>query len=103
MPNDPSANILSKLKAVVLLGGTVRPTGLSAAIERSLLELPITSNRSLLDLWCDQTSQLARMVGTKLIVRVLIDKNVQPPKSVADHPQIDLQLHRDPFELRGTG
>ncbi len=87
----------------MLLGGTVRPTGLTGAIDRSVLELPITTGRSLLDLWCDQTSQLARMVGRKLIVRVLIDKDVQPPKSVADHPQIDLQMQRDPFELRGTG
>jgi hypothetical protein len=102
-PSDLSTDILSRLRAVVLLGGTVRSTGLTAAIGRSVLELPITAGRSLLDLWCDQTSQLARMVGRKLLVRVLIDKAVQPPKSVADHPQIDLEMQRDPFELRGTG
>ncbi len=103
MPTLDSSVILSKLRAVVLLGGTVRPTGLSAAIGRSVLELPITSGRSLLDLWCDQASELARLAGRKLIVRVLIDKAVLPVKSVADHPQIELQMHRDPFELRGTG
>lgn len=99
---DPS-DILSRLRAIVLLGGTVRPTGLSAAIGRSLLELPITAGRSLLDLWCDHASQLASLVGKKLIVRVLIDKSLQPPQSAALHPMIDLQVHRDPFELRGTG
>jgi len=99
---DPTI-ILSKLRAIVLLGGTVRPTGLSAAIGRSVLELPITAGRSLLDLWCEQSSQLARLAGHNLIVRVLIDKAVQPPKSVGEYSQIELQLHRDPFELRGTG
>ena len=95
--------ILNRLRAIVLLGGTVRPTGLSAAIDRSVLELPITAGRSLLDLWCDHASELARLVNHKLVVRVLIDKSVDPPKVTSDYPQIDLQLHTDPFELRGTG
>jgi len=100
---DPTANILPRIRAIVLLGGSVRPTHLSAAIGRSILELPITAGRSLLDLWCDQASQLARLANRQLLVRVLIDKAVLPPKGVADHPQIELQMHRDPFELRGTG
>jgi hypothetical protein len=95
--------ILSRLRAIVLLGGTVRPTGLSAAIDRSILELPITAGRSLLDLWCDHASELARLVNHKLVVRVLIDKSVDPPKAAGEYPQIDLQLHSDPFEFRGTG
>jgi len=100
---DP-AIILAKLRGIVLLGGTVRPTGLSAAIGRSILELPIAAGRSLLDLWCDQAAQLARLAGRPLIVRVLIDKSVQQkPNSPAEYPQIDLQVHTDPFELRGTG
>lgn len=98
-----STDILTRLRALVLLGGTVRPTGLSAAIDRSILELPITAGRSLLDLWCDHASELARLVGHRLVVRVLIDKSNDPPKVAGEYPQIDLQLHTDPFELRGTG
>ncbi len=100
---DPSV-ILAKLRGIILLGGTVRSTGLSAAIGRSILELPITGGRSLLDLWCDQASQLASLAGHNLIVRVLIDKEVQQlPRKNPQFPQIDLQVHHDPFELRGTG
>lgn len=98
-----ASDILTRLRALILLGGTVRPTGLSAAIERSILELPITAGRSLLDLWCDHASELARLVGNRLVVRVLIDKSNDPPKASGEYPQIDLQLHTDPFELRGTG
>jgi hypothetical protein len=98
-----ASDILSRLRAMVLLGGTVRPTGLSAAIDRSILELPITAGRSLLDLWCDHASELARLVNQRLVVRVLIDKSVDKPTPTSTYPQIDLQLHTDPFEPRGTG
>ncbi len=97
------ANILNRLAGVVLLGGTVRSTPLSAAIDRSILELPIAPGRSLLDLWYDHAGQLARLVGHKLILRVLVDQSVYLQSERADDPMLDLQLHRDPFELRGTG
>ena len=43
-----------KLKAVIVLGGQVRKTALSVAVNRAIMDLPIDTEKTVLDLWHDQ-------------------------------------------------
>src|SRR5215213_1448171 len=66
---------LRRVKALVLLSGALRSTPLSAAIRRSLLDLPVSPGVTLLDLWCEQAAALAAAAGVaRLPVRILRDE-----------------------------
>src|SRR5688572_30136974 len=54
---------LRHLRAVVLLDGSVRKTPLTDAIGRSLLELPVERDRTLLDLWRNDVCSLVFDLG----------------------------------------
>ncbi len=93
---------------MVLLGGAVRPTALSEGIGRSLLDLPLDEEKRLLDVWVEQSRELALAQGIgRLPLRVMLDAT-----SVAPGPDrsrqgaegaVTVQVERDPFEYRGTG
>ena len=50
---------LTDLRAVVLLAGSVRANQLRKATGRSALEMPVGSNRSVLDCWREQLVTMA--------------------------------------------
>ena len=52
---------------VVLLGGAIRPTRLSTAIGRSLLDLPLEDGRSMLWHWRDHAMELRRAIGLGML------------------------------------
>jgi len=96
--------LLSHLRAVVVLAGSVRPTRLRRATGRFVLDLPVDRGRTVLDCWRDQITALTGYFGLKqLTVRVMID-HATPRPTPADWPGgVGLRIERDPLEFRGTG
>jgi N-acetylglucosaminyldiphosphoundecaprenol N-acetyl-beta-D-mannosaminyltransferase len=95
---------LARLKAVILLGGHVRPTPLSLSIGRSLLDLPLDENGSVLNHWLNHSSELAKTIGLeKLPVRVMVDRHSAEPISAAVKYFGTFRVERDQSEYRGTG
>jgi hypothetical protein len=73
---DPDTGRLPRLRALVLLGGSVRPSPLSLATNRSVLDLPLDDGGSLLNYWLRQSVDLAAAAGmASLPVRVMVSHN----------------------------
>ena len=95
---------LVDLKALVLLGGSVRPNSLTEAINRSVLDLPVDEHNSVLGLWLDHAQALVQAGGyERLLVRLLLDHQAPAPTVLQTPGRIAIQVERDPFEFRGTG
>jgi len=95
---------LSRLRALVLLGGSVRPTLLSTATERSVLDLPLDEKGSLLNFWLSQSLDVAQLAGlTTLPVRVMVNQGSPEPTSAEERHFGLFQVERDRSEYRGTG
>jgi exopolysaccharide biosynthesis WecB/TagA/CpsF family protein len=96
--------ILQQVKAVVLLGGSVRPSRLTAAIERSILDLPLEDGRSILSHWQEQVGELRRMVGVgSLPIRVVVDQSSIEPVALEEEGAVTVIVERDLSAYRGTG
>jgi len=96
---------LRRLRAVVLLGGTLRVTALRGGIDRSVLDLPVEPGRTLLAFWREQCIHLAETLGMRgMAVRLVLDRAASEPRHgwVADQ-RVMLVVERDPVEYRGTG
>lgn len=95
---------LTDLRAIVLLAGSVRANQLRKATGRCALELPVGSNRTVLDCWREQLVSMAEQLGlTQLPVRVMVDHNSAMQPGVSQHGPIQLSVENDPSALRGTG
>jgi N-acetylglucosaminyldiphosphoundecaprenol N-acetyl-beta-D-mannosaminyltransferase len=95
---------LSRLKALVLLGGSVRPTALGLATGRSVLDLPLDENGSVFNGWLDQAAELKRELGLdELPVRVMVNQNSADPSSADARHFGAFRVERDLSEYRGTG
>ncbi|MDB5331872.1 MAG: putative glycosyltransferase [Phycisphaerales bacterium] len=95
---------LSRLRALVLLGGSVRANTLCSGTGRAVLDLPLDESGSLLNFWLAQAAEVARSAGLeKLPVRVMVNQNSPEPRS-ADVRYIGAyRVERDLSEYRGTG
>jgi hypothetical protein len=94
------SNGIVRLRALVLLSGGVRKTELSAGLGRSLLDLPLPGETTVLGAWMTQAQQLP----TACAIRVLVSKALALP--VIDPGMSDgqrLRIEHDKAELRGTG
>jgi hypothetical protein len=95
---------LSRLRAVVLLAGSVVANELRKATGRSSLEMPVGNNRTVMDCWREQLVALAETVGLeRLPVRVMIDRTARLPRHRNDHGPVTVSIEEDPTDLRGTG
>ena len=95
---------LARLRAVVLLGGSVRATPLSESINRSLLDLPLDDNGSIFNHWLAHAAELARHAGLeRLPVRVMVNRNTLEPISATPPFYGSFRVERDLSEYRGTG
>lgn len=95
---------LSDLRAVVLLAGSVRANQLRKATGRCALEMPVGSNRSVLDCWREQLVTMAEQLGiANLPVRVMVDQASGMTPGVTQHGPVQLSIEIDPGEFRGTG
>src|SRR5688500_15067636 len=95
---------LARLRALVLLGGSVRSSALSEACDRSVLDLPLDADGSIFNHWLTQATELARYAGLeKLPVRVMVNRNAIEPVSAAPVHYGRFRVERDLSEYRGTG
>lgn len=95
--------VLEHLRALVLLGGSVRGQTFAAAIGRSILNLPVEADRSVLSCWRESAVGLARFLGVRrLPMRVLIDRAAPEPAVLQADPQVEVSVERDPADYRGT-
>ncbi len=100
----PPDKPFSQLRALVLLGGLVRPTQLSTVIDRSVLDLPINNTQSLLEHWLAQACELVDVLQIgSLPVRVVIDQQSVSPHVPASDPRVAVTIERDIASFRGTG
>jgi N-acetylglucosaminyldiphosphoundecaprenol N-acetyl-beta-D-mannosaminyltransferase len=100
-PMRPVAPAAGQLRGLVLMGGSVRPSALAGAIDRSVLDLPIGQGGTVLTRWLDQAADLARRLRLeRLPVRLLLDSGAVVPRSAAADR---FSLERDASEYRGTG
>lgn len=96
--------IAPRLRAVILLGGSVRESALSRALKRSTLDLPLDGGRTILGAWAQQTAALAKTAKIpSLALRVLINQATAAPAIVPAVDGLTVSLEYDRAELRGTG
>lgn len=100
-PRRPASRPLAQLRAMVLLGGSVRAAAFASAIERLVFQLPLDSKSTILDSWSAAASDLAPLAEQVVPLRVMIDKAAPPPLPITSAKTIEIE--RDPFDFRGTG
>jgi N-acetylglucosaminyldiphosphoundecaprenol N-acetyl-beta-D-mannosaminyltransferase len=102
-PRAGSATSLSRLRALVLLGGAVRPSPLAQTSDRSVLDLPLDDRGTVLSHWVHSAAELAKSAGLEsLTVRVMVNQSTPEPTSAAKHYGA-LRVERDASDFRGTG
>ena len=95
---------LARLRALILLSGSIRSSPLADACGRSVLDLPLDNEGSIFNHWLLQASELARYAGLeKLPVRVMVNRNAPEPVSAAPKFVGTFRVERDLSEYRGTG
>jgi len=99
-----TAASLSRLRSVVLLGGSVRQTELASSIGRSILDLPVDESGSILNHWLSHATELARYAElTSLPVQALVSRTTPEPTSASARHAGAFRVLRDQADYRGTG
>lgn len=94
---------LEKLRSLVLMGGSVRPTPFHLGVGRSVLDLPVDDGRTVLSTWHDEATRVARVLAREqLPVRLIIDRFGREPAVPAPVANVGFSVERDPGEYRGT-
>ncbi len=103
--SSPLRERLRKLRAVVLLDGTIRKSAFAEAIDRSLLELPLAPDQVLLDMWREQIGGLNHELQTlhPTPCRIVLGQSTRAPALRPQDQAANFTIQRDPAELRGTG
>ena len=92
------------LREVVLLSGSVRSDRFHTGIGRSVLDLPLDTNHTLLDHWTRQLADLAgAMERPVLPVRIMLDAASPRPNVPDTDGRVEFLIERDPRDYRGTG
>ena len=94
-----------RIRALVLLSGVVRSTELSVGLRRSVLDLPVDGEHSVLDAWQQHATALAQMLrAEELPVRIMVNHRAARPtvRPSGDH-LIRVRAEADAGEYRGTG
>lgn len=95
---------LRQIKSLLLLGGSLRPSPLAAAIDRSILDLPVATGISVLQAWQLEAASLAETAELEpLTVRLLLDGESATPTRPPAIAGVELQIERDRAEYRGPG
>lgn len=95
--------ILESLRAVVLLDGSPRRR-LAAAVQRSLLDLPVGAGTTIGDLWLAEWEALADAIrGGPLMCRIVVDQRSPLPHFRSAAGNVSVSVERDPEPLRGSG
>ena len=93
------------VRAVVMLGGMLRPTPLRAGIRRSPLDLPIEAGSRLSDIWRAEFDSVGRLIGSPRVpVRLLLDGASPAPQPIDFRGNsAGWVVARDIHAWRGTG
>ena len=110
-PGASAAASLRRLRAVVLLGGKVRPGPLELCVGRSPLDLPMDDGgRTILGQWLEHARDLADRYGLRrLPLRVTVSRHSPDPTGGDADAEAgggvggDFTVERDQGEYRGTG
>jgi hypothetical protein len=95
---------LNRLRAVILLGGSVRPIELTTAAGRSVLDLPLDESGSIFNHWLAQAADLAQHARLEsLPVRVMVNQHTGELRSAHQRYYGTYTIERDLSEYRGTG
>src|SRR5665213_215266 len=87
-----------QLQAIVLLGGNVRASRFGEAIGRSILDLPVEKDQTLLAFWQGQALQLVRQLGLeRLSMRLMLDRGAIEPAAAVPIDGVVLSVERDPY------
>lgn len=101
---DSGLGRLSRLRAVVLLAGSVRANHLRKATERRALQMPVAQGQTVFDCWREQLTTMAERLGVSALpVRVMVDQASRVNAESRSHGPIELTVEADPLDLRGTG
>lgn len=101
-PTSSTSTGLQKLRAIILLGGSVRPTSLTRGINRPLLDLPINESETVLTALQHQIVGLRNALDRPdLPARLLIDQAAIIPESYQPKAA-KIEIERDPADFRGT-
>lgn len=93
-----------RIDRLVLLAGAVRPSDLTRATRRGVLNLPISAQTTLLGQWCEEALTLCSWAGlARLDVEVVLDPATEAPTTASTDPRIGLHVRRDETSYRGTG
>jgi N-acetylglucosaminyldiphosphoundecaprenol N-acetyl-beta-D-mannosaminyltransferase len=102
--NGQAAKALSRLRSVVLLGGSLRQTEMGISIGRAILDLPVDESGSILNHWLSHAAELAQYAGlSALPVQVLVSRNTPEPASASQRYSGSYRVLRDQSDYRGTG
>ena len=102
--SKPALELQGRVRAVILLAGSVRANSLRKATDRFAMDLPMDAEKSILDCWQDQLDDLAyELKLSELPARVMIDRASSSPKSSVRTGPTRLQIEQDPLAFRGTG
>jgi hypothetical protein len=98
------ARLLRRVRALVLLGGSLRPSLLSAATGRAVLDLPLSADKTLLEEWRDQIAVLRRQCRMDdLAVQLQLDQHSLAPRGpTANGCGVRVHTARDAARYRGT-
>ncbi len=88
------------LAACVLLAGGLRPSPLVEEAGRSVLDLYLTSERSVLDCWIERLGELVPGRAGAIPIRVVHD-SVLPPPWPGNSPHDGVVIEQEPSPLRG--
>ncbi|HEX2973911.1 MAG TPA: hypothetical protein VHP11_16380 [Tepidisphaeraceae bacterium] len=103
VPTAESPSRMPPLRAMLLLSGSLRSADFAAAIQRSPLDLPISADRLLRELWAEAAIDVARQTGReRLAIRIIADRDAFLP-ALEETAKADVQVERDPTDFRGTG
>jgi hypothetical protein len=95
--------VIKRIQAVILLGGSLLRSPLSTATGRSLLDLPVASGRSIFDCWRDHLKSFASAYSIdSLRARLIIDRRASEPTLPLCEGLVNLSVEHDPHEYRGT-
>ena len=95
--------VIKRIQAVILLGGSLSRNPLSTATDRSLLDLPVASGRSIFDCWRDDLKSFASSYSIdSLTARLIINRRASEPKLPLCEGAVYLSVEYDPHEYRGT-
>lgn len=97
-------HLRDKLRAVVLLGGAVRSTALAGSIGRSVFDLPVDREDSILGLWHKHAMHVLEVLKLdQIALRVMIDRDSIPPMVTGADSSVRLHVEVDATKFRGTG